>query len=67
MIISRKKIAFTLGPVELHDQITESENITIIDVRVNRRIIKKGHIPGALNLPKPAMGNVQRTLHEGVP
>jgi len=47
-----KKIAFTMGPVELHDQITESENITIIDVR-EPEDYKKGHIPGALNLPRP--------------
>jgi len=47
-----KRLAFTVGPVELKDQIAESENINIIDVR-EAEDYEKGHIPGALNLPKP--------------
>lgn len=46
------KVAFTTGPVEVHHQIDEGENINIIDVRESEDF-KKGHVPGALNLPKP--------------
>jgi len=57
-----KKIAFTMGPVELHDQIVESENITIIDVR-EPEDYKKGHIPEALNLPRSGWDTLNG-LHE---
>lgn len=45
------KIAFTTGPVELARALKErAENIAVIDVRAAEDY-KKGHIPGALNLP----------------
>jgi len=46
-----KKVAFTTGPVEVSQQIEEGENINIIDVR-EPEDFQKGHVPGALNLPK---------------
>ena len=57
-----KRLAFTVGPVELKQQIDESENITLIDVR-EPEDYQKGHIPGALNLPK-AQWDTFNGLHE---
>ncbi len=45
------KIAFTLGPVELNDLIEDEEDIAIVDVRAEEDF-KKGHVPGAINLPE---------------
>jgi rhodanese-related sulfurtransferase len=44
------KLAFTTGPVELARAIRQGENIAIIDVR-EAEDFRKGHIPGAVNLP----------------
>jgi rhodanese-related sulfurtransferase len=46
-----RKVAFTTGPVEVNHQIEDGENINIVDVR-EREDYEKGHVPGALNLPK---------------
>src|ERR1041385_9496447 len=46
------KIAFTTGPVELERMIKSGENhVNIVDVRAAEDYAK-GHIPGAVNLPK---------------
>ncbi|MDB6065612.1 MAG: Sulfurtransferase [Pedosphaera sp.] len=45
------KITFTTGPVELSRMLKGHENINVIDVRAEEDYLK-GHIPGALNLPK---------------
>ncbi len=46
------KLAFTTGPVELDRWIKSRENnLTIVDVR-EAEDYAKGHIPGAINLPK---------------
>ena len=45
------KINFTTGPVELKQMIDSNENINIVDVRLSEDFVK-GHIPGAINLPK---------------
>jgi len=45
------KLNFTTGPVELNELIKSDENISIIDVRKSEDY-EKGHIPGAINLPK---------------
>jgi rhodanese-related sulfurtransferase len=45
------KLAFTTGPVELNRMIQQQENINIIDVR-DAEDYAKGHLPGAINLPK---------------
>ena len=44
-----KKLAFTLGPVELKE-ISEQENIKIIDVRMHSDY-EVGHIPEAVSIP----------------
>src|SRR5690349_9727309 len=46
------KLAFTIGPVELERWISAGENnLVIVDVRAAEDFAK-GHIPGAINLPK---------------
>src|SRR6266850_928589 len=46
------KVTFTTGPVELDHMIKSGENnITVVDVR-EAEDFAKGHIPGAINLPK---------------
>ena len=51
------KLAFTTGPVELNQWIKSGEdNLVIIDVR-SVEDFAKGHIPGAINLPRPHWAN----------
>jgi rhodanese-related sulfurtransferase len=45
------KLEFTTGPVELNSMIENGEYANIIDVR-GKEDFSKGHIPGAVNLPK---------------
>ena len=53
------KMAFTTGPVELNRMIESRENhINIVDVRAAEDFAK-GHIPGAINLPKDSWENPQ--------
>jgi rhodanese-related sulfurtransferase len=49
------KLAFTTGPVELNRMIEQKQNINIVDVR-EAEDYAKGHIPGAINLPKEKWG-----------
>ena len=44
-----KKLAFTLGPVELKE-LSEQENVKIIDVR-GKADYEVGHIPEAVSIP----------------
>lgn len=48
----RAKLEFTTGPVEL-DRILQSHNpnVVVVDVR-DQADYRKGHIPGAINLPR---------------
>lgn len=51
------KVAFTTGPVELDHLLKSGENhVTIVDVRAAEDY-GKGHIPGAINLPKETWDN----------
>jgi rhodanese-related sulfurtransferase len=50
------KLAFTTGPAELNQMIKSGESIQIIDVRESEDYAK-GHIPGALSLPKSEWGS----------
>jgi rhodanese-related sulfurtransferase len=46
------KLAFTTGPVELNRWIKAREdNLVVVDVR-EAEDFEKGHIPGAINVPK---------------
>lgn len=46
------KLAFTIGPVELDRWIkTGEDNLLVVDVR-EAEDFAKGHIPGAINIPK---------------
>ena len=45
------KMEFTTSPVELSGMMERDENINIIDVRLPEDFAK-GHIPGAVSLPK---------------
>ncbi|HTR43628.1 MAG TPA: rhodanese-like domain-containing protein [Pseudomonadales bacterium] len=44
------KIAFTTGPMELSHML-ESHSVNVIDVRAAEDF-EKGHVPGAINMPK---------------
>jgi len=52
-----QKLAFTTGPVELNRWIKSGEdNLVIVDVR-EEEDYRKGHIPGAINLPRDKWQN----------
>jgi len=44
------KMAFTTGPVELARRLKQASDLAVIDVR-EPEDFRKGHIPGAVNLP----------------
>ena len=46
-----QKLSFTTGPHELTGMIDRKEDIVIVDVRFPTDY-RKGHVPGAVNLPK---------------
>ena len=53
------KLAFTTGPVELDQLIKSGENnITVVDVRAAEDYAK-GHIPGAISLPKDKWASLE--------
>jgi rhodanese-related sulfurtransferase len=47
------KVEFSTGPIEVNHMIEEKENIVIVDVRAGEDYAK-GHVPGAINLPREA-------------
>src|SRR5438093_8299244 len=51
------KLAFTTGPVELDRNLKDRANLTVVDVRAAEDYLK-GHIPGAVNLPKDKWGTL---------
>ena len=51
------KMAFTTGPVEVSHQIGKKADVVIIDVR-EAKDFKKGHVPGAINLPQEKWGTL---------
>ena len=51
------KMAFTTGPVATNDQIEKGEDVVIIDVRESKDF-KKGHVPGAINVPQEKWGTL---------
>lgn len=53
-----QKVAFTTGPMEVDSAIKAHENIAIVDVRAAEDY-EKGHLPGAINLPKGNWENAE--------
>ena len=51
-----QKVAFTTGPMELDHAIKGHENIVVVDVRAAEDYAK-GHVPGAINLPRESWSN----------
>ena len=45
------KLAFSVGPSDVHDMLQEHEEVNIIDVRRTEDYLQ-GHIPHSLNVPK---------------
>ena len=59
-----EKLAFTTGPVELEKWIkTGEDNLTVVDVRAAEDYAK-GHIPGAINLPRSQWDRPQALAHD---
>jgi len=50
------KMAFTTGPLELDRMIRSGENNLTVVTFGKRRTFAKGHVPGAINLPKEKWG-----------
>ena len=59
------KMEFTTGPVELNEMMKEGEKLHIIDVRRSEDF-DRGHIPGAINMPKGTWGNTSRLSRDDV-
>jgi rhodanese-related sulfurtransferase len=51
------KMMFTTGPVEVHHQIEDEDEINIVDVR-EAEDYEKGHVPGARNLPQDQWSDI---------
>ena len=57
MAYFENKLAFTTGPVELDRWIKSGENnLVVVDVR-EEEDFNKGHIPGAISVPRKQWGN----------
>lgn len=50
------KLNFTAGPVEVNEWLKQKDQVNIIDVR-RREDYERGHVPGAINLPKGTWEN----------
>jgi rhodanese-related sulfurtransferase len=57
------KMEFTTGPIELNEMMKRGEKMRVIDVR-SPEDFSKGHIPGAINMPKGTWGNTSRLSRE---
>jgi rhodanese-related sulfurtransferase len=56
------KVAFSTGPMELSHML-ESHSVNVVDVRAAEDF-EKGHVPGAINLPKGTWENMQGLARE---
>jgi rhodanese-related sulfurtransferase len=61
------KLAFTIGPVELDSMIREGEgdDIAIVDVRAAKDY-ERGHVPGAINLPRDQWHSLEGLRNDAV-
>lgn len=55
-----RKLAFTVGPVELREMM-KMKKVKLIDVR-HKEDFALGHIPEAISIPKPELEATLRTL-----
>lgn len=46
-----RKLAFTMGPMEVHHKQEQGEKLIVVDVR-SAKDFEKAHIPGAIHLPE---------------
>ena len=58
------KLAFTTGPVELAQNLNR-DNIVVVDVR-EAEDYRKGHVPGALNLPHDRWASLEGLRKEAL-
>jgi len=59
------KMAFTTGPVELARNLKQGAEIKVIDVR-EPQDYRKGHVPGAINLPHDKWSTCEGLQEEGL-
>jgi len=52
------KMAFTTGPVEVSNNIKQGTEMVVVDVR-QAEDYRKGHVPGAINLPQEKWSTYQ--------
>ena len=52
-----RKLQFTAGPIELNYWLNQGANILVVDVRAPADYVR-GHIPGAIPLPKEKWGKL---------
>jgi rhodanese-related sulfurtransferase len=57
------KMAFTTGPVGVWDWIREEAPIQVVDVRAAEDY-NKGHVPGAVNLPKDRWDSLEGLMKD---
>lgn len=60
----QSRLDFTTGPAELDRMIQRNEPVTIVDVRTPEAY-RKGHIPGAINLPEERWETVEGLSQTG--
>ena len=60
----RSKMQFTLGPAELNHLIQDHAELMIVDVRAEEDYCK-GHIPGAIHVPKNRWDSFSGMVMEG--
>lgn len=59
------KMQFTTGPIELDHQLEAKAKINVVDVR-EADDYARGHIPGAINLPKDRWDTLQGLMKDRV-
>jgi rhodanese-related sulfurtransferase len=57
------KLEFTVDPFEVNDMLKRNEDFNLIDVRAEEDY-NKGHIPGAISLPKNKWSTLEGLSHE---
>lgn len=50
------KVTFTTGPVEVDSMLSAGDEVVIVDVRA-KSDFERGHVPGAISLPKEEWSN----------